>query len=548
MDINRFQLRALATKSDFYKVLFSLFLTFPSLLCAKEKLSEQKTSHYQVQIGDSQPRHVYPPGQAVTITIKVSSDSLDDYQPKRSSPLNYQWQDINGNSLSDKTVLPINEVIAARAPILEQGYLALVIASDQPNVQIMDREINEPMRFGFVIRDPNQKRTELLPHQSQFGLVHTESADPDAPIWLKTMTWHTTPAEWWQFEIQRRRDRGFEELPIATGEFWQTEDDQPVTEKQLENMAAHFRDYLGAAPDVAYWELGIEENLSNRFRQPYYWSNLALKTQRFNAQKKPTGSEAKLIYQIAETRIEPVRSFLRSNAAREFDILSLHPYAWPDFPDPESWLPTYMTKIRSEMRAAHRTMPIWFTEVGAPLRGHTADHFFGYPSSNVEVPGFTDAQSVEYVIKLHVVALQEGVEKIFWYNYRDREVAREYAENHFGLVDYRGFPKPIYAAYMQLIDLLNGKKSVQKVDHKDTSIAHYRFENTDREHDGQVEVIWLREPQKKSDYNLTDFIGESQSFTISGSLGETILPEKNPDGYSKITLRSTPIFIQVSAE
>jgi hypothetical protein len=142
---------------------------------------------------------------------------------------------------------------------------------------------------------------------------------------------------------------------------------------------------------------------------------------------------------------------------------SLHPYAWPDFPTPEEWLEEFLRATQRMMLANGFAMPIWFTEVGAPHHGTYPGGLFGYPDRRTKVTGQTRYGAAIYMIKLHVMALHQGVQKIFWYNYIDRRPEREYAENHFGMRDYWDYPKPVYPAYFNLHSCLNGKVPARAV-------------------------------------------------------------------------------------
>jgi hypothetical protein len=102
-------------------------------------------------------------------------------------------------------------------------------------------------------------------------------------------------------------------------------------------------------------------------------------------------------------------------------------------------------------------MSIWYTEVGAPHHGNCSGCFFGYPSSGVDVQGTSLTYNVIYMIKIYAMGYSHGVEKIFWYNYKDRGDSREYAEDHFGMKDYWGYPKPAYTACINLIRHVRGK-------------------------------------------------------------------------------------------
>jgi hypothetical protein len=90
------------------------------------------------------------------------------------------------------------------------------------------------------------------------------------------------------------------------------------------------------------------------------------------------------------------------------------------------------------------------------------------------------------MIKLHVMAFSRGVEKIFWYNYRDRRPGRDFAENHFGLLDYWEFPKPVYPAYINMQGLLDTRKAGPPRRLAD-DIRAFEFKGQDKD----VTVAWV---------------------------------------------------------
>lgn len=258
------------------------------------------------------------------------------------------------------------------------------------------------------------------------------------------------------------RDKGLEELPIITGAPWTSDDASPIAAGQLESIRALAREYFSADARAQYWEVGIEENLSPEYLKAYYWPNLVAKIRAVREAANQVNPGIRLIYQVAGLDIEAAQRFAASDAAQFFDILSLHPYAWPDFPDPETWLEDYVGTVRQHLQGnGIGDMPIWFTEVGAPHHGNHVGGFFGYPSTGAQVEGLSRLEEARFLVKVHALALQIGVEKIFWYNYQDWGDRREYAEDHFGLRDHEGFPKPAYAAYYTLRQLVDGKTPTQ---------------------------------------------------------------------------------------
>ena len=501
--------------SSFIILFFSLGISFP--LQAIEKAI--------IDVVDTTPFHIHS-DQEKTFSIVLSRS--------KTFPVYYQWRDYLGHPLTDKK--PLTAMITfLRLPSTVPGYYGLVFTATE-EVVINDREQGEALEFGFGMIDPARIPGRQAGETERFGTVHTDLNDPFMPAWIKTMTWKTVTSQEWKNEISERLNSGFQELPIIIDDEWQSDDDFPISDDQLDRLSVKVSQYFRADPRVKHWELGIEENLQARFQQPCYWQNLAAKAAVVRqAADQISPNDIKLIYQVAELDIKPVRLFLKSEAAQYFDILSLHPYNWPDFPPPETWIAAYLDKVRNEMKKTDQTFPIWFTEVGAPHHGHYKDHFFGYPDEGIKVHGLSRSQSVSYMIKLHVIAFQQGVQKIFWYNYRDQEPDRDDAENHFGLIDYKGYPKPVYLAYVHLYSLLKDKQpaGMSKVNEH---VLVYRFEDQT----GTLFVVWNRTPGKRK-VQLKKLGLDPDKASITNAVGK---PEPMTNGM--IEVGESPSFIFVS--
>jgi hypothetical protein len=412
------------------------------------------SSNVQLSIQDKSSYHVYAPGKA--FTVKVTADY---HGPAR---LSYYWKDFQGRQLSKPTLLPSGQKQTIHSPDNEIGYYGLVLKPNDHTLVLPGRQAGEAREYGFVILPANTESKRQVDSDSPFGIVHAKLDDPYLPPWVKTITWKTfTPTEWLG-AMQRRRALGLLELPIILGDEWESDDKKPISPQQLSDLKKKIGKYFSADPGVLYWELGLEENITHRFREPFYWQNLEAKAKTVRQIADRVNPEIKLIYQVAELDLKPVRLFLQSNAANYFDVLSLHPYAWPDFKSPDLWLPGYLNKVRQLLKLnMHQHMSIWMTEAGAPQHDNTSGRFFRDPQSGKMVQGLNARSAVNYLIKLHVLALTMGVKKVFWYNYQDRGMVRDSAEDHFGLRDYWGYPKPVYAAYINLKSLLYKKPPLQ---------------------------------------------------------------------------------------
>jgi hypothetical protein len=451
----------------------TVFRALITLLLASQYNAAAET---QLRIKDDMADHVHQAGQAFSLQLTLERDG-----PGSAS---YRWQDFRGQVLTAPVMLQPGVTTTVNAPGGHTGYLGLVLEPTIPGLSLPERSPGESREYGFAILPPAGQ--EGLPDKrSRFGMVHADLKDPYLAGWIKTMTWKTTSPKWWSFEMEKRRSHGLLELPIIVGKEWESDDMQPIGAGQLERLESRIREYFEAHPATVYWEAGIEENLHHRYETPCYWPNLEKKLKAVKSAADKANTDVRLIYQVAELRLQDVRTFLENPASKLIDILSLHPYAWPDFPDPEEWLDNYIKEVRVLLSMNNLDMPVWFTEIGAPHQGGEPGGFFGYPEKGVRVKGKTEYEMVNYMIKLHVMAYAGGVEKIFWYNYRDRKPERDHAENHFGLRDYWGYPKPVYPAYINLQGQLAGRMA-GKLRRPFPDLRLYDFDGQD----GRVTVAW----------------------------------------------------------
>jgi len=482
----------------------------------------------QVLIEDDALNHVHPIGPPFTVKLKIDHGE--------SGVTRYHWRNFRGQRLTDPVPLRPGKLTTITTPPGITGYLGLVVAPATLDLIMPNRLPGEAREYGFALLPPPATMGRQVDTLSRFGIVHADLKDPYLTGWIKTMTWKTTSPKWWGFEMEKRRSLGLLELPIVVGAEWKSADVKPVSDAQLEQLKIRVQKYFAAHPNTRYWETGIEENLRNRYQTPYYWSNLSAKIRVVREAADAVNPDIQLIYQIAELSLDDVRAFLHSAAARYYDILSLHPYAWPDFPDPERWLDKYISDVNELLEDTDLKMPLWFTEVGVPHRGNHPDEFFGYPAKRVEIPGKTSYEAVNYLMKLHIMAYHLEVEKIFWYNYKDRKPEREYAENHFGLRDYWGYPKPVYPAYVNLQRQLHAKHAGRAWE-LPGDIRVYEFVGQEE----RVIVAWTYPPATR-EIPISVLLAETTPADIIGIVD----PVGAPVAYTEALLRisAEPVFIR----
>ena len=425
------------------------------------------TSFVDVEIHDETPFHVFRPGEPFSFDITVTVDS--GVTPEG---LGYQWRDHRGDALGPVLPLTDGARVTVRSPdeAPAVGYYGLAFLPEDGSVLFNERTGSRP-EIGFVVLTERASGDRALAPESPLGIVHADTDDPNLPPWIKTTTWRTTSARWWNYEMQNRRDIGLLELPIVSGDGWSTDDTRPVSADFLEEFENRIRGYFEADPATRHWELGREENLRSRFEEPHYFGNLRAKAAAARRAADSVGADVRFLYQIGGRSRSNMVTFLESEAADEFDIIAPHPYAWPDFPTPETWLADFIDERWRVLEESGHDFPMWLTEVGAPQNDARVRQML---SGSSRVRGQSRAEHASFLVKFHAIALERGVEKIFWYNYKDRDTDPTDVEDHFGLVDHWGFPKPAYAAYVTMTRCLAGKR-YQEVRHLERNARVYRF-------------------------------------------------------------------------
>lgn len=204
------------------------------------------------------------------------------------------------------------------------------------------------------------------------------------------------------------------------------------------------------------------------------------------------------------------------------DAVSIHPYQSQRPPD------GIVDNVRSTQNLIRQynqgqLKPIWFTEVGWP--------------TSIGGIGISENTQADYIVRTHVQALAEGVEKVFWYDLMNDGMDSGYHEHNFGILrnanDPKGAftPKPAYAAYAAMTRELIGAQFVDR-ESFDANISSYKFNK-----DGQnLRVIWANTPVQtvistNSQIQIMDIMGNTETYTPM-------------DGKVYLTLTEEPIYIK----
>ena len=484
----------------------------------------------KIEVTDDAAYHVHAPGKPFSVALQVET--------RDRTRLFFHWVDDRGLALSEPKEIVSGEKLVVQSPGQKIGYYGLVVTPDNPKVFLPNQERGEPREYGFAVLPKRTVQDRKHNLDSQFGMTHADMNDPYVTGWIKTSTWNNRDPKQFAKRIAEVRAAGLEDLPLLMRQEWRTDDKQAITSAELDALRIRLKSYFEANRDVQYWELGLEENLKDCYKDPLYWDNLAAKVKVAREASDEAGTDMKFVYQVVSSGAsESLLKFLESEAAKHFDVLAMHPYTWKRFPDPDRWLAYGLDHVFQAMSERQLELPIWFTEVGAPQHSCANGGCLTSGESAHNVSGKSRVEQVAFMIKLHVIGLSKGVEKIIWYNYIDRHDDRlDDPENYFGLRDFWGFPKPVYAAYVALHTHLDGKQP-SEVRQLENNLCVYDFRGP-RE---TCHVLWTSPATERSlSYEeLSLAVRSKQISAVTGPMGNPIAMKRG----DTLQVLGQPIFV-----
>ncbi len=125
-----------------------------------------------------------------------------------------------------------------------------------------------------------------------------------------------------------------------------------------------------------------------------------------------------------------------AGGAKSFDVMNVHPYRYPASPEKRSLRDDLLRLRRLMAERGDAPKPVWATEIGWPT--HQGKR------------GVTEPVQAQMLARAYLIALEAGVEVVFWYEFQAMERKPDYNEDHFGVVHLDLKPKPAYAALKTL--------------------------------------------------------------------------------------------------
>jgi polysaccharide biosynthesis protein PslG len=211
-----------------------------------------------------------------------------------------------------------------------------------------------------------------------------------------------------------------------------------------------FADYAATVAEhyagrVRHYEIWNEQNIGLTFWRPEedpvrYGELLALTSERVR-QVDPEAlisfggvfGPYLLLNTEGEEYVRQVAAAL-PDLSEHIDIMAFHPYRYP-FSAPEVETENQrslanevcsMRELMGEFGAGD--LPLWITELG----WHTALDSFS--------PGVDDTTQGAYLARSALISMSQGVERFYWYTFRDSGTASDDQEQRFGLFSYDEVP------------------------------------------------------------------------------------------------------------
>jgi hypothetical protein len=126
---------------------------------------------------------------------------------------------------------------------------------------------------------------------------------------------------------------------------------------------------------------------------------------------------------------------IKTGGARSMDAWSIHPYRYPRGAE-ESDLVGEVNRIAARVAQAGASQKAWVTEIG-------------WPTHRASTGCDEHAQACHAVRAMLMLQSTGIVEKVFWYDFKDDGLSRDYNENNFGVVRNQAYncaPKPAVVA------------------------------------------------------------------------------------------------------
>lgn len=218
---------------------------------------------------------------------------------------------------------------------------------------------------------------------------------------------------------------------------------------------------------------------------------------------------------------EWMQSFVDEGGLSYTDVVSVHPYVQPE---PPEVLEDDLARLNQMIADGNngRTKTIWFTEMGWS-----------------SVPGWvTEQQQADYLVRMMAIGLDNGVDRIYWYNESNTSLNAGDRESNFGLFEgdtsflpYANSPKPVAAAQTVMARQIQNRKLTSS-----ETIGEFGRSYVFSGDEDDTYLLWSTgEP-------LNVIIHSTNDITVVGTTGEQ-QKYAPTDGKIELQLSSAPVYV-----
>jgi hypothetical protein len=179
----------------------------------------------------------------------------------------------------------------------------------------------------------------------------------------------------------------------------------------------------------------------------------------------------------SERHFDSIEAMMRAGAGEAMDAFSVHCYRYPSGPE-ETDLAGEILKVAELARQQGAPPRVWVTEIGWPT--HTGAN------------GVDEKTQARHIVRtMALLQSTRVVEKVYWYDFKDDALKRDYNESNFGIVRHQEFncaPKPAVVALSVFARATAKATPIRLWREGDCYAAIYRLANG-----AQMAIAWTTE-------------------------------------------------------
>ena len=283
---------------------------------------------------------------------------------------------------------------------------------------------------------------------------------------------------------------GMKGLAIITAMGNYRASDIDMWSNQVMQQVDHFK-------QVTYWEVINEVDICRRWLPNIYAKEyIDMLRKGYQAVKRGNRKAQVLFSGLANSDTNFLDSVLSAGVNNCFDIMNVHRYNHKK-DEPESLLDYYI-RLEKKLTKYQINKPLWLTECGCS----TAEGWATEETQAMRLP------------RIFLISFACGVDKVFWYKSRSRELDSTDKEDFFGLWHKDYTPKPAFYAYQTLTRMCPNKSTRPKlVRYGKVYVASWKRPDGKR-----VWALWTSKNNEivklhvNSNYKCYDIFGKIKTF------------------------------------